>query len=98
MEVRPGSKLVADWDILEAIVRIKTELIIFVLILLCSVSFILALPSICLVLVVLAHDFLKSIRLYEFHSLLLVDLVHWNAFVLEREEEVDELRYFVGVV
>ena len=46
----------------------------------------------------LAHDFLESVGLDEFDPIILVDFIHGNALVLQREEEVDELADLVRVV
>jgi len=44
------------------------------------------------------HHFLEALGLNLLHSIVFVNLVHWNALVLESEEEVDELGYLVGVL
>ena len=51
-----------------------------------------------MLLLVLAHYLLESVRVDEFYSVFFINLIDRNALVLEGVEEVDELRHFVCVV
>lgn len=83
------NKRLVDLNIFKTIIRIKTQLIIFHR----GVSFIFLLFS-----RLSTHYLLKSISLYEFNPLPLINLINGYSFILKCKEKVNKFWYLICII
>ena len=93
-ETRLFNQVLIYWHVFKAVVWVKTELII----LRGTHSQATFLGLLIPWLLVLSHDFLKTVSFDELDPILLIYFIDWNPFILQCEEEVNKLGNLIGII